>query len=76
MADTPHSMMSSSTRSASVKPRTPNLAALYADWEGMPMRPNTLEMFTTWPSPAALRCGRNAFVPDTTPPRLMAINQS
>ena len=29
--------------------------------------PNTLEMLTTWPSPEAIRCGRNALVPLTTP---------
>ncbi|MEZ5136645.1 MAG: hypothetical protein R2699_16745 [Acidimicrobiales bacterium] len=38
---------------APVNPRTANLAALYADCVGMEIRPNTLDTFTTCPSPAA-----------------------
>ena len=59
--------MSISWRRASVKPRTANFAELYAVWPGMPRRPNRLEMLTTWPSPDAMRWGRNSLVPCTTP---------
>src|SRR6202012_4015878 len=44
-----------SCRSASVKPRTANLAELYAAWPGIDISPKRLEMLTTWPSPDALR---------------------
>ncbi|EDS99832.1 hypothetical protein BamIOP4010DRAFT_6649 [Burkholderia ambifaria IOP40-10] len=33
--------------------------------------PNRLDVLITWPSPDAFRCGRNAFVPCTTPQKLM-----
>ena len=63
VTDTGAPSISSSMRSVSVKPRTANFAALYADCDGTLMRPKTLERFTTWPSPEAFRCGRNALVP-------------
>ena len=40
------------------------------------MIPNTLDRFTTWPSPDCFRCGRNAFVPCTTPQKLMPNSQA
>src|SRR5690242_14597248 len=40
------------------------------------MRPKTLETLTMWPSPAALRCGRKALVPCTTPQKLMFMSHS
>src|SRR5262245_30746462 len=61
----------SSWRSASVKPRTANLAAQYALWYGMPSNPNTLEVFTMTPSSCSTRIGRNARVPLTTPQKLV-----
>ena len=42
-------------RRQSVNPRTANFEALYADCDGMAVSPNTLEMLTTCPSPAAFR---------------------
>jgi hypothetical protein len=34
------------------------------------MKPLTLDTLTTCPSPDAIRCGKNAFVPWMTPQRL------
>ena len=65
-----------SWRRLSVNPRTANLAALYALWPGTASSPNRLEMFTTWPSPDAIRCGRKAFVPFTTPQKSMSTTRS
>ena len=57
-----------------MNPRTANFEALYADCDGMAVSPNTLEMLTTCPSPAAFRCGRKAIVPCTTPQKLMPMS--
>jgi len=76
VADTGTPAMSSSSRSASVKPRTANFAAFYAAWVGMPTSPKMLETFTTCPSPDAFRYGRNAFVPWTTPQKFIPISHS
>ena len=65
-----------SWRSASVNPRTANFAALYGAWPGIANSPNMLEMLTTWPSPEAIRCGRNAFVPLTTPQKSTSMTRS
>jgi hypothetical protein len=40
------------------------------------MMPLRLETLTTWPSPEATRCGRNALVPWTTPNRLIDSTRS
>jgi hypothetical protein len=69
-------LISSSMRSASVKPRTAALEALYAPWPGTEIRANTLETLTTWPSPEATRCGRKALVPCTTPQKLIPKSHS
>ena len=69
-------LMSISSRSASVKPRTAYFVALYAVWPGMLISPNRLEMLTRWPSPEAIRCGRNSLVPLTTPLKLTPTIQS
>ena len=69
-------LSSSSMRRASVKPRTAAFEALYAPCPGTLMRANTLEMLTTWPLPEALRCGRKAFVPYTTPQKFMRKSHS
>src|SRR5947207_11579466 len=55
VAETGEPARSSSSRSASVKPRTANLDALYAPCVGTLIRPKVLvlEMLTTCPSPAA-----------------------
>ena len=55
--------ISNSMRSESVKPRTANLAALYALCDGTLIKPKTLETFTMWPSSACFRYGKNALVP-------------
>ena len=65
-----------SSRSASVKPRTAYFEALYIDWPGIEIRPKSEDMFTTWPSPEAIRWGRNSLVPWTTPQKLMPMIQS
>ena len=64
--------ISISSRSASVKPRTAYFVALYVDWPGIEISPNSEERLTTWPSPEAIRCGRNSLVPWTTPQKLIA----
>ena len=68
--------MSISSRSASVMPRTAYLVALYIDWPGIETSPNSDDRFTTWPSPEAIRCGRNSLVPCTTPQKFTPTIQS
>lgn len=67
---------SSSMRSASVKPRTANFVALYALCVGIATRPNRLDVLITWPSPDSRRYGRNAWVPCTTPQKLIPMIHS
>ena len=52
-------------------PRTAYFAALYMLWPGIEISPKSDEMLTRWPSPEAIRCGRNSLVPCTTPQKLM-----
>ena len=59
-----------------MNPRTANFAALYALWPGTAINPNKLEMFTMCPSPDAITCGRNAFVPLTTPQKSTSMIRS
>ena len=69
-------LISISSRRASEKPRTAYLVALYAVCPGMLISPNRLEMFTSAPSPEAIRWGRNSLVPLTTPMKLTPTIQS
>ena len=57
-------------------PRTAYFVALYMLWPGIEISPNSEEMLTRWPSPEAIRCGRNSLVPCTTPQKLMPMIQS
>ena len=68
--------ISISSRSASVKPRTAYFEALYVDWPGVLISPNSEEMLTRWPSPDSMRWGRNSLVPVTTPQKLMPMIHS
>ena len=65
-----------SSRIASVKPRTAYFVALYADWPGTEISPNSEETLTIAPSPEPIRWGRNSLVPCTTPMKLMPTIQS
>ncbi len=65
-----------SSRIASVMPRTAYFDALYMHWPGIEISPKSEEMLTRWPSPESIRCGRNSFVPCTTPQKFTPMIQS